>query len=106
LPPELRGTLSVYHANQLWRESLSAALESDEIEITVIDEPSEGTTPRSWIGIGLDDPLNLPWTPMYRERSFFRRELQSLQSFDWPPRPRRRGRQPADIPFAVPAIPG
>ena len=26
--------------------------------------------------------------------------------FDWPPRPRRGGRQPADIPFAVPAIPG
>jgi hypothetical protein len=40
------------------------------------------------------------------KRPLERKALQSRESFDWPPRPRRRGSQPAGIPFAVPAIPG
>jgi hypothetical protein len=42
------------------------------MEITVIDEPIEGTTLPSWIENAFNDPLNLPWTPLYRERALFR----------------------------------
>ena len=61
--------------------------ESDEKEITVIDEPIEGTSPRSWIGMG----FNVSYNPDNR-------------SIGHPGRAARH--QPADIPFAVPAIPG
>ncbi len=59
-----------YDAKSQARSS-NLPLESDEIGITVIDEPIEGATPRSRIGIGFHDPLNLPWAPLYRERSLF-----------------------------------
>src|SRR5947208_543515 len=42
---------------------IRAPLESIDPKATVVDEPIEGTTPRSLIGIGLDRPWNPPREP-------------------------------------------
>jgi DNA-binding NarL/FixJ family response regulator len=45
---EAKVRLGICHRSRLWRESLSIALVSDDIEITVIDEPLEDASAPLW----------------------------------------------------------